>query len=97
MARETMHVLVSYDIRNPRRLIKVAKIMKDYGERVLKSVFECNMTDGQLERMQDRVGGVMDHMEDSVRFYFLCGKCLDKVDYSGLGQPFAEDLAVVIA
>ena len=35
-----MNMIVAYDIADPRRLIRVAKIMKDYGLRVQKSVFE---------------------------------------------------------
>jgi CRISPR-associated protein Cas2 len=97
MAQETRHIVVSYDIHDPRRLLKVAKVMKDYGERVLRSVFECNLTDGEFHRMKERVEAVMDHMEDSTRFYFLCEKCIDKVGFSGVGQGFVEDEDVVIA
>ena len=97
MAREVRHVIVSYDVHDPKRLLKVAKIMKDYGERVLRSVFECNLDDDLFRRMQERVDGVIDHMEDSVRFYFLCGKCVDRVEFSGAGSSFVEDEEVVIA
>lgn len=96
MARDIQHIIVSYDIHDPKRLIKVAKIMKDYGERVLKSVFECNMKEETFERMKHRVEGVIDHMEDSVRYYFLCDKCLKKVDISGLGETFKEDKSFII-
>jgi CRISPR-associated protein Cas2 len=96
MANEAQHILVSYDIHDPKRLLKVAKIMKDYGERVLKSVFECNLRDDEFRRMKERIDNRIDHMEDSVRFYFICGKCVGSVDTSGLGGPFLEDREVVI-
>ncbi|HQM85027.1 MAG TPA: CRISPR-associated endonuclease Cas2, partial [bacterium] len=32
--------LILYDIRDPKRLLRVAKIMENYGYRVQKSVFE---------------------------------------------------------
>ena len=97
MSRGIQHIISSYDIRDPKRLAKVAKIMKDYGVRVLKSVFECNLEDKQFRRMQDRVDGVIDPMEDSVRFYFVCEKCVGNVEVSGLGVKFLEDDEVVIA
>ncbi len=91
MATESKHVLASYDISDPKRLAKIAKIMKDYGERVLKSVFECNLTDDQFGRMRRRVDAIMDHAEDSVRYYFVCDKCVGNVEHSGLGRGFVEE------
>jgi len=70
--------------------------MKDYGERVLYSVFECNLSIEGFERMKERVEQIIDHMEDSVRYYFLCGKCIENVEISGLGESFWEDESVII-
>lgn len=96
MSERVHHILASYDIHDPRRLIKVGKAMKDFGERVLKSVFECNLTSDQFRRMKDRIDELIDHTEDSVRFYFVCGKCAGKVDVSGLGEAFVEDERLII-
>ncbi|NSW87043.1 MAG: CRISPR-associated endonuclease Cas2 [Syntrophobacteraceae bacterium] len=96
MSRKTAHILASYDIHDPRRLARVAKIMKNYGERVQKSVFECNLGDEHFARMKDRVDSVIDHAEDSVRYYFICDKCIDNVDVVGLGRGFAEDSDIAI-
>jgi CRISPR-associated protein Cas2 len=96
MTRGISHVLAFYDIHDPRRLIRVAKIMKDYGERVLKSVFECNLDEDGFLRMKERIDSVIDHTEDSVRFCFLCEKCLRNLAVSGLGCRFVEDEEVVI-
>ena len=38
-----MDMLVIYDITEPRRLNKVAKVIKDYGIRVQKSIFEVDV------------------------------------------------------
>jgi CRISPR-associated protein Cas2 len=97
MSGETRHIVASYDIHDPKRLLRVARIMKDYGERVLKSVFECNLVDPDFARMKARVDRVIDHTQDSVRYYFICEKCLANVERSGLGFSFAEDDDVVIA
>lgn len=89
--KDILHIVASYDISDPGRLSKVAKVMKDYGERVLKSVFECNLEMQMFEKMKDRVDEIIDPIEDSVRYYILCGKCIKEVEYSGKGELFQED------
>jgi CRISPR-associated protein Cas2 len=96
MSRKLQHIVASYDIHNPKRLIRVAKVMKDYGERVLKSVFECNLHLQKFDEMKSRIDEILDHAEDSVRFYFLCEKCLAGIEYSGQGRSFVEDKEFVI-
>ena len=91
MGSETLHIVTSYDISNPKRLSKVAKAMKDYGERVLKSVFECNLDEQMFGDMKERIGQIIEPIEDSVRYYMLCEKCIRQVEHSGKGEPFQED------
>jgi CRISPR-associated protein Cas2 len=97
MGSGILHIVASYDISDPKRLSKVAKVMKDFGERVLKSVFECNLAETTFQELKGRVDEILDPLEDSVRYYILCGKCLEEVDYSGRGEPFREekDYAIV--
>ena len=96
MTTKTHHVIAAYDIHDPRRLARVAKISKDFGERVLKSVFECTLAQAQFEQLKARIDETIDHMEDSVRFYFVCEKCLRQVDSSGSGSPFFIEEEVLI-
>lgn len=96
MAKKIHHIVASYDIHDPRRLQRVAKAMQDYGERVLKSVFECNLTDYQFQKMKQRMDNLIDHTEDSVRYYFICDKCLKLIEFSGHGTVFQEDQDLVI-
>lgn len=88
---DILHIVASYDISDPKRLTKVAKAMKDYGERVLKSVFECNLEPKKFEEMKLRVEELIEPIEDSVRYYILCDKCIKEVEYSGKGELFQED------
>lgn len=88
---DTLHIVASYDISDPIRLTKVAKIMKNYGERVLKSVFECNLEKLRFAQLKNEIDEVIDPIEDSVRYYILCGKCIKEVDFSGKGESFQED------
>ncbi len=86
-----IHIIASYDIGDPKRLVKVARTMKNYGERVLKSVFECNLERSKFDEMKRRIDEIIEPIEDSVRYYLLCGKCLREVEYSGKGELFQED------
>jgi CRISPR-associated protein Cas2 len=96
MTEQIYHIVVSYDKKDEKRLTKIGKVMKNYGERVLLSVWECNLTYGQFEYMRNQVESIIDHMEDSVRYYFLCDKCIKKVQFSGLGAKFLQEQELVI-
>jgi CRISPR-associated protein Cas2 len=91
MPPELLHIVASYDIRDPKRLAKVARAMKDHGERVLKSVFECNLENRKFEELKNRIDEIIEPIEDTVRYYILCEKCLKEVEYSGKGELFQRD------
>ena len=80
-----MFYAISYDIMDDRRRLKVANILKDYGERVQLSVFEVNIEPDQLERLKERVTKILDLEEDTLRIYPLCGTCVTKVKILGQG------------
>jgi CRISPR-associated protein Cas2 len=97
LASDTFHIITSYDISDPKRLAKVARVMKNYGERVLKSVFECNLNAERFEDMKAKVDEIIEAIEDSVRYYILCEKCIKEVEHSGKGEGFQEDEDYIIA
>jgi len=68
--------LACYDIRNPKRLRRVARIMEGFGKRVQKSVFECWLTHSELDRLHEKASAEMDPNHDSLRLYHLCEDCM---------------------
>lgn len=92
-----MLYLVCFDIVDDRDRYKTVKILKDYGGRVQKSVFECeNMSEEKLLKMKHRIEEVVDNIEDSVRYYALCRECLKRFEKSGFGRvPRVEKFKVV--
>jgi len=78
-----MFVLVSYDICDPKRLPKVAKLLEGYGVRVQYSVFECILTERQLNELQRRLKRLIRTETDSVRFYRLCETCREEITITG--------------
>ena len=86
-----MFILISYDVPDDKRRLKMAKLLLDYGgERVQKSVFECYITPRNLERLQERVRKLYNEAEDSIRFYTLCESCKPKAVYMGVAKPIDE-------
>jgi len=80
-----MLIIVTYDVADSKRLIKIAKIMEDYGTRVQYSVFEIHADVSILKEMMRRVSRIMKDEEDSIRIYPLCKNCEGKLEV--LGNP----------
>ncbi len=73
-----MDILVTYDVNTQdkegrARLRRVAKICEGWGQRVQLSVFECRVTDVEMERMKQRLVKTINHDLDSLRIYRLPG------------------------
>ncbi len=63
--------LVCYDITDDKRLKKVFKAMRGYGDHLQYSVFECQFTPPDLVRCRAELGAIIDHSEDQVLFVDL--------------------------
>ena len=91
-----MDMLVAYDIADPRRLGRVAKVIKDYGVRVQKSIFEVNVKDKRFDEMKRRVEEIIDEEEDGVKYFPLCEKCAGTVEIIGQGVFIDPDEEYVV-
>ena len=91
-----MFITVSYDIRDDRRRNQVLNILKDYGTNVQYSVFECNLTQEQLNTLKKKIESIIKMDEDNVRFYLLCGACKDKVIVVGQGTITEDEEVYVV-
>lgn len=80
-----MNMIVAYDIADPRRLAKIAKIMKDYGNRVQKSIFEISARGGVFNELRRRVEETIVPEEDGVKYFPVCQKCSGTVEIIGQG------------
>lgn len=83
-----MMVLVSYDVslENPggaRRLRRLGKACRDFGQRVQYSVFECIVDPAQWTRLRARLIEEIDTEHDSLRFYFLGANWRKRVEHVG--------------
>ncbi|SEM46056.1 CRISPR-associated protein, Cas2 family [Syntrophus gentianae] len=80
-----MNMIVAYDIANPKRIAQVARILKDYGVRVQKSIFEVDVNGGVFTAMKKRIETVIVPAEDGVKYFPLCRKCAGTVEIIGQG------------
>ncbi len=82
-----MMVLVSYDVsineNGQKRLRRVAKACKDYGQRVQYSIFECNVDPAQWTKLRQRLMDEINPEIDSLRFYFLGTNWKRRVEHVG--------------
>jgi CRISPR-associated protein Cas2 len=83
-----MYLVVSYDIHDDKRRHRIHKVLKNFGERIQFSVFECDLTKEQLLRMQHALKRIIkEEDQDSVYFYHLCDGCQRKIDRIGGISP----------
>ena len=87
-----MLILITYDVSTvekagQRRLRRVAQACKDYGVRVQKSVFECQVGQAEWAALRDRLLREIKPEEDSLRFYFLDAKAVQRIEHHGTAKP----------
>lgn len=87
-----MLILVTYDVSTvekagQRRLRRVARACEDYGVRVQKSVFECQVGQKEWVQLRARLLKEIKDNEDSLRFYFLDQAASQRTEHHGVDKP----------
>lgn len=85
MAQRTRYLLV-YDIREDRRLRRVHRVAKTFGEALQYSVFVCDLTDTERALLRRALHGEIKHDVDSVALFDLgpvSGRGVSCVDTMG--------------
>jgi CRISPR-associated protein Cas2 len=59
-------LIVTYDISDPKRLRKVFKTMKGFGQHLQLSVFRCDLTDMERFEMIGVLQSIIHHDEDQI-------------------------------
>ncbi len=89
-----MLVLVTYDVNTTeaggaRRLRRVAKACRDFGQRVQYSVFEIEVDPGQWTLLKARLEAIIDRECDSLRYYYLGANWQRRIEHVG-AKPAAD-------
>jgi len=94
-------VLVCYDVNTEtkagrRRLRRVAKVCESTGQRVQKSVFECQVDLMQMEELERRLLTEINLKEDNLRLYRIGkGRGCDVREYGTFRATDFDDLLVL--
>lgn len=83
-----MFVLITYDVNTMdadgrKRLSRISKTCKNYGQRVQFSVFECLVDPARWAMLRAKLVAEMDQNKDSLRFYFLGSNWRHRVEHVG--------------
>jgi CRISPR-associated protein Cas2 len=87
-----MLMLITYDVattspQGRRRLRRMAQACKNYGQRVQKSVFECNVESEHWVVLRDELLRIINPEEDSLRFYHLDENARARIEHVGVNEP----------
>lgn len=97
-----MWVVVAYDVCTEtkpgrRRLRRVAQVCKDYGQRVQKSVFECQVNEMKFEELRRKLLKEIDKDVDNLRMYRLTEPRDDHVETYGFSRTiFFDDEPLIV-
>ena len=89
-------VVISYDITDDKRRMRVMKTLEGYGTRVQYSVFEAWLTRRQITDLRDRLMQILRPDEDSVRFYFLNRADVQRIWVLGRGKVTEERQVYIV-
>lgn len=83
--------LVTYDIRDDKRLRKVYKTMRNWGDHLQYSVFECQLNPVDLLRLKAELSQIINFGHDQVLFVDL-GPAAGRGErvIEALGQPYSS-------
>jgi CRISPR-associated protein Cas2 len=89
--------LITYDVRDDRRLRLTARTLLGFGERMQYSVFRCHLSDRDLQRLRWELARVMTK-EDSLLVVPLCKGCVSRMRHldGSSGWPSDPQDAVVL-
>lgn len=93
-------VLITYDVNTTepsgaKRLRHIARICKNYGQRVQNSVFEAEVDPAQWVLLKAALENVINEKLDSLRYYFLGANWKRRVEHVG-AKPSVDLNGVLI-
>jgi len=96
-----MMVVVSYDVKTEtpqgrRRLRRVAKVCKNYGQRVQFSVFELIVDSSLWTSVKSKLMSEINPAEDSLRFYFLGNNYENRIEHEGVKEGIDQEGPLIV-
>lgn len=88
-----MNILIAYDIADPKRLRKIAKLFLNYGDRLQYSIFEFHINQLQFQKIKKEIEKIMNWNEDRITYIPLCEICNSNLKTQGkqITKKYFED------
>ena len=83
--------VVAYDVADDDRRARIAAVLSAWGDRIQKSVFECDIDPDDFGNVRERVEAIMDPTTDVVQFLGQCGHCQSERIDLGQAQRASAD------
>lgn len=96
-----MMTLVCYDVSTmdaagKKRLQKVAKECRNYGQRVQNSVFEIDVDYGTFLKLKNKLETYIDPATDSLRIYYLGNHWERRIEHFGAKETYNPEGALIL-
>lgn len=97
-----MWIVVCYDVNTEtkegrRRLRRVAQVCKNFGQRVQKSVFECQVDEMKFEQLRRRLLKEINLELDNLRLYRLTEPREQRVEeYGSVRTVFFDEATLLV-
>jgi len=88
--------LVGYDIADPKRLRRVAKIVEGFGVRVQYSFFHCCISSGQKKRLKALISKVIHEHEDQVMILPITERQLREIEFLGFKIDLRAEGIIIV-
>lgn len=88
--------LITYDIPDNGRRLKMANQLLNHGKRVQLSVFEVWLAKTDKQPLFERLNEILDPEEDSLRIYLLCSDCQKQAQAYGLGEALRPPELIIV-
>lgn len=91
--------LVTYDICEPKRLRKVYRLMRGFGEHLQYSVFLCELNRSRRTILEMRLGQIMNLREDQILFVEIGpanARSRESLSTLGRGYIFETRRAIIV-
>lgn len=90
--------IVSYDVCDPKRLYRVHKTMKGFGDAVHYSVFKCKLSDKDKIELIASLSDIIKHDEDRIMIIDLgsiYGDVDNRIDFIGVQTKEDKKQAII--
>ncbi|MFN0112541.1 MAG: CRISPR-associated endonuclease Cas2 [Blastocatellia bacterium] len=92
--------IVSYDIGNDKRLRRVHKTMRGFGDALQYSVFLCDLSPSERTILLEKLTPIINHREDQIMLVNLGpadGQSGQRIETIGRGlSPSLERVAIIV-